>query len=109
MRVKLSIHNLADQSDERVFDRFPVLIGRSPDADITLQDRWVSRRHCEIHAGDGVLLVRDLGSKHGTLLNDAHITEGTMRPGDTLNVGLSTLVASFEQAVTSAREVESLT
>ena len=96
MKVKLSVRRLAGQCTEFVFDRFPVIIGRSEDADVTLDDRWASRRHCLIESQDGVLVVRDLDSKHGTLLNDAVISEAVLKPGDTLSIGLSTLTATYD-------------
>lgn len=98
MNVKLSVRRLAKQCEEVVFDRFPLIIGRSEDADITLDDRWASRRHCSIESQDGALIVQDLGSKHGTLLNDAIISEAVLKPGDTLSIGLTTLTAIYDTA-----------
>lgn len=97
-RVKLAVYHLSNKLDEFLFDSFPLVIGRSPDADITLDDRWASRRHCEIDQVDGSLVIRDLDSKHGTTLNDAPVNESPFQPGDTLGVGLCRLVASFEGA-----------
>lgn len=105
MRVILSLHRHMEDADEMVVERFPLVIGRSPEADITLDDRWVSRRHCELLMQDGNLCVRDLGSKHGILVNDSPVTEATLQPGDTLNVGLSTVVPAFDsQVLTEERE-----
>jgi pSer/pThr/pTyr-binding forkhead associated (FHA) protein len=87
---------MTDLLEEFVFEDFPLVIGRGLEADITLEDRWVSRFHCEIRVVEGGLVVRDLASKHGTLLNDAPITEGVLKPSDILSVGLSTIVASYE-------------
>jgi pSer/pThr/pTyr-binding forkhead associated (FHA) protein len=81
---------------EVAIEELPLVIGRSCDALICLDDRWVSRRHCEIDQVDGTLVVRDLGSKHGTYVNDQRINQAVLRPGDRLNVGLSVFVASFE-------------
>ncbi|MBP88355.1 MAG: hypothetical protein CMJ64_16840 [Planctomycetaceae bacterium] len=98
MSVRLSVYRHRDQPEEVVVDRFPLVIGRSPDADITLDDRWVSRRHCELEMIDGVIVVRDLGSKHGILVNDSPVCESPLQPSDTLNVGLSRVVAVYEKA-----------
>ncbi len=98
MNVKLFVRRSTEPCEEFVFDQFPVVIGRSEDADITLDDRWASRRHCLIEAQDGMLIVQDLGSKHGTLLNDAIISEAVLKPGDTLRIGLSALTASYDHA-----------
>ena len=75
---------------------FPVVIGRNPDSGIAIDDRWVSRRHCEIDEADGVLVVRDLGSKHGTLVNNEAIVEAKLFPGDKLSLGMTSFVASYK-------------
>ena len=96
--MNLAVRRSGNQLTEFVFDQFPLIIGRSADADVTLDDRWASRRHCLIEAQDGTFVVQDLGSKHGTLLNDAIISEAILRPGDTLSIGLTTLTATYEYA-----------
>ena len=106
MNLKLSVRRLANQCAELMFDQFPLVIGRSADADITVDDRWASRRHCLIESQNGTLIVQDLGSKHGTLLNDAIISEAVLKPGDRLSIGLTTLTASYE-ALDSAGAVRS--
>ncbi len=75
-------------------DGLPIVIGRGFEVDVRLNDRWVSRRNCEIFFRDGAIHVRDLSSSNGTLLNDVHITEAQLRCGDKLTVGLSTFVIS---------------
>lgn len=104
MNVKLSVRRMASQSAEFVFDQFPLVIGRSENADIKLDDRWASRRHCLIEAHDGTLVVQDLGSKHGTLLNDAIISEAVLKPGDALRIGLTTLIATYDDASVDAHD-----
>ncbi len=43
-----------------------VIIGRGSEADVRIDDRDVSRRHCEIVIRADGIVVRDLGSTHGT-------------------------------------------
>jgi pSer/pThr/pTyr-binding forkhead associated (FHA) protein len=76
----------------------PVLMGRGPDAEIQVPDRFASRRHCEISVRDGTLFVRDLGSSNGCLVNGRFTNESSLRPGDTLSVGLTTFVVLYETA-----------
>jgi pSer/pThr/pTyr-binding forkhead associated (FHA) protein len=66
----------------------PLVAGRSPDADIRLDDPFASDLHVRFAVGDGGLLATDLGSTNGTFLNEAAITgEVTVRPGDTIRLG----------------------
>ena len=50
-------------------DKPSTRIGRWPDNDIVIEDRWVSRYHAEVHREGHQYSVRDLGSKNGTFLN----------------------------------------
>lgn len=91
--MHLQFHLTMVQQPDCTFGPFyeTVLIGRSDEADIRLHDRWASRHHCEIHPIDGRLVVHDLESTHGTLLNREHVTEGVLHPGDEITIGLTKL------------------
>ena len=47
----------------------PITIGRAPTATLIVPDAQVSRLHARIDFSDGVLSVRDLDSRNGTLVN----------------------------------------
>jgi hypothetical protein len=74
----------------------PILMGRCPQSDLHLHDTWISRRHCELIAVDDGLLVRDVGSKHGTFVNHEHVEQKLLRDGDTLSIGLTNFLVSYE-------------
>ena len=89
MFAKLVSHGGLCQGQEFAIEQFPFVFGRAANVSLQLDDRWVSRRHCQIETVDGQLKVRDLNSTHGTLLNDRPIDEATLRAGDRLTVGLT--------------------
>ena len=66
----------------------PVVIGRSPGADIVIGDDFVSGKHTRISpAGDGAV-IEDLGSTNGTLLNGRRLSAPQqLRPGDAIDIG----------------------
>lgn len=105
MNVVLSLYHLSAKIREFPVRAFPLIIGRSPSADIAVDDRWASRRHCRLDLEQGRLVVRDLGSKYGTFVNDCLVRESALLPGDKLNVGLSTFVASYYLAPTQGAGV----
>lgn len=79
-------------------DRLPATLGRHPEAGVRLSDSWVSRSHCEIRDRNGTLVVRDLGSKHGTYVNGKKVTtEAPLAPGDRLSVGLTSFLVEWEE------------
>ena len=96
LRGKLQIEGGPEDGRELSLGRLPLTIGRGDETDLMIIDRWVSRRHCEIFERDGMLAVRDLGSRHGTQVNGEAITETALNPGDRLCLGLTTLIAHYE-------------
>ena len=65
------------------------VIGRARDCHLQLSSSFVSRHHCELipDQNNGAVRVRDLGSQHGTFVNDEKIEkEGELRDGDRLTV-----------------------
>lgn len=66
----------------------PVVIGRSPGADIVIGDDFVSGKHSRVTpAGDGAVL-EDLGSTNGTLLNGKRVeAPQSLREGDSIDIG----------------------
>jgi predicted component of type VI protein secretion system len=64
------------------------LVGRSPEADIRLDDEAVSWNHLEIEMRGEVLMATDLDSSNGTALNGEPLERPRrLRNGDTLIVG----------------------
>ncbi|MDI6711601.1 MAG: FHA domain-containing protein [Anaerosomatales bacterium] len=52
----------------------PVLIGRSPDADLVIADEFVSAIHARVTPDSDGVVVEDLGSTNGTLLDGQPVT-----------------------------------
>ena len=77
-------------------DRTPFTIGRGADRDLSLPFPQISREHaCVERDADGYVL-RDMGSRHGTFVNGIQISNARLRPRDTIKLGLSQAVLSFE-------------
>lgn len=62
-------------------------IGRSPDAQVTLQDGSVSGMHCSVVRTGRQYTLRDLNSTNGTYLNEAPVTETILQDGDVIELG----------------------
>ena len=59
-----------------------MILGRGKDADFRVDDPNVSRRHAAIYWNDGRLMVEDLGSTNGTMVNGYPVTSTVLRPKD---------------------------
>jgi hypothetical protein len=62
------------------------LIGRV-NTDILIEDRLASRLHCAIEVGEEGIVLRDLGSTNGTLVNDEPVVTALLVNGSTFRVG----------------------
>jgi pSer/pThr/pTyr-binding forkhead associated (FHA) protein len=72
-------------------------IGRDPAQTVALQDGGVSSLHAQITVHDGVLFLRDLGSRNGTYVNGALVTvPHLLKDGDRIHVGNVDLVFRTE-------------
>ena len=68
--------------------RGPVIVGRSPNADIVIGAGYVSARHARFSLMGQNLFVEDLGSTNGTAVNGQRISElCALRNNDVVNVG----------------------
>jgi diguanylate cyclase (GGDEF)-like protein len=69
-----------------------LVVGRGPAAAVRVEDDAVSRRHCQVQVeGDGSVVLVDLGSRNGTLLNGRRVERVRLAEGDKLQVGTSTV------------------
>ena len=72
-----------------------LLIGRAEECDVRPLSEDVSRRHCEVVVGPSDAFIQDLGSRNGTFVNGARITERTkLADGDLIRVGVLELKVS---------------
>jgi FHA domain-containing protein len=71
------------------FDLFGgISLGRSPDADIRLDDRYASGIHARVFNRSGAYFVEDMNSTNGTLLNSRDLHgEAELTPGDLIRIG----------------------
>jgi class 3 adenylate cyclase len=77
-----------------------LLVGRV-DADLTIDDELVSRRHAEIRAVEGALEIEDRGSLNGTWVNGERIAgPRTLVPGDVIKLGKTSLAVESDPADT---------
>ncbi|KUN81841.1 FhaA domain-containing protein [Streptomyces griseoruber] len=71
--------------------RGTLVLGRSTEADVRIDDPGVSRRHCEIRTGSPST-IQDLGSTNGIVVDGQHTTRATLRDGSRIVVGSTTVI-----------------
>jgi len=79
------------------------IIGREAESDVQINERQISRRHAEIVLTLEGYTIRDLGSKNGTFLNGATLTNTPrlLRNGDEIGVALTSKLTFIEDNATA--------
>jgi adenylate cyclase len=86
--------------------QLPAKLGRGRDCGVFLPYPLVSRRHCEIVAERGKLVVRDLGSLNGTFVGCHRITRAELGHGDLLTVGSVTFRAIYQNPKSAGDDLD---
>lgn len=81
-KITLSAGTLGYEVTKRV-----VLIGRSRQCDLTLEDSNISRRHAELRQRGNEYLIVDLDSTNGVEVNGKKVKTKTLQNGDVLTLG----------------------
>src|SRR2546428_3679448 len=81
-------------ADGRSFDVSGELVVGRVEADISLDDEEVSRRHALVRRAGGGIEILDLGSRNGTWVNGVRISSAThLAHGDDVRLGQTMLRA----------------
>jgi predicted component of type VI protein secretion system len=107
MELKLIVLAGAKEGTQIPLKKDKFIIGRASECTLRAGSSAISRRHCAIVRKDGAWLVRDLGSRNGTFLNDSAVETPTpLKVGDEIRVGplhfrVEQRVAAAESAAAS--------
>lgn len=67
------------------------VIGRGDQATLRLPDVGISRRHARLDYDGTQVVLTDLGSTNGTMVNGQRISAVALNPGDMIQIGTTTL------------------
>ena len=86
--------NVRDRYEQRVvpIDKDVFTIGRRSESDLPLGSSDISRDHARITRVDGRYVVEDCGSRYGTYVNGARVTEHWLVHGDRIELGRNATV-----------------
>lgn len=90
--------------------RYPIskgrtVIGRGSDADITVDDTGISRRHVEVLWDGKRGQVNDLGSTNGSQLNGQRLSQAPLAPDSVIDIGRTRIVFRVLAQATDADQL----
>lgn len=70
-----------------------IVLGRSAQCDVHIDQEGVSRKHALLErSADGAVQIVDLGSRNGTFVNGQAVSRETLRDGDKIQIGGTTIL-----------------
>ncbi len=72
-------------------------IGSHPRCDLVIDDPTVSRFHCEVRIGEDRAVLRDTGSRNGTLVDDVRILEAFLADGSRVRIGRTVIRVDYAE------------
>jgi ABC-type multidrug transport system ATPase subunit/pSer/pThr/pTyr-binding forkhead associated (FHA) protein len=105
-RAVLTIQAGPDSGKTVQLSEAELIIGRTPPADLVINQAEVSRRHARIFFQNGQYFLEDLGSSNGTVVNGSAVTAAVaLNSGDAIGLG-SEVQISFRIASQAAAKTD---
>jgi pSer/pThr/pTyr-binding forkhead associated (FHA) protein len=100
MKVKLKVLHGAHAGKELPVKGPQFIIGRGEGCHLRAKSDTISRQHCIVAISDGKVLVKDLGSKNGTFINEEPVEKtSVLRMGDTLRAGALSFEVMIDHSI----------
>ncbi len=89
-----------------------VIVGRSPDNEVYIKSKFVSRHHAQLVSDESGCVIEDLNSTNGVFLGEKQVKKYRLRDGDTVSLGVHELIyhdlrkqSEFDSSETIADDV----
>jgi type II secretory pathway predicted ATPase ExeA len=78
--------------DDLQFPPGRIIVGRSPDNEIYIKSKFVSRHHAQLITDKDGCVIEDLNSTNGVFLGEKQVKKYRLRDGDVVSLGVHELV-----------------
>ena len=90
--TKIEVRSGGKSISEHHFGAGRIIAGRSPENEIYIKSKFVSRHHAQLVSDDDGCIVEDLNSTNGILIGDERIKKYRLKDGDVISMGVHELV-----------------
>ena len=88
------------------FPQGRVIVGRSPDNEIYIKSKFVSRHHAQLVSDDDGCMIEDLNSTNGMFIDEKQIKKRRLQDGDVVLLGVHQLVYTDLREVAKPTDVD---
>ena len=100
------------RDDDRLsVQHFPlgrVIVGRSPDNEIYIKSKFVSRHHAQLVSDEDGCVIEDLNSTNGVFIGEKQVKKHRLRNGDIVSLGVHELIYVDLRQITDLANEENL-
>jgi len=82
-----------------------IIVGRSPDNEIYIKSKFVSRHHAQLVSDEDGCIIEDLNSTNGMFIDEKQIKKRRLQTGDVVSLGVHQLVYTDLRNVVASTDV----
>jgi type II secretory pathway predicted ATPase ExeA len=90
--TQIAVRSNGEVLAEHTFPLGRVIVGRSPDNEIYVKSKFVSRHHAQLVSDENGCVIEDLNSTNGLFLGAKQVKKYRLRDGDVVSLGVHELV-----------------
>jgi len=90
------------------FPQGRVIVGRSPDNEIYIKSKFVSRHHAQLVSDEEGCVIEDLNSTNGMFIDEKQIKKRRLRNGDVISLGVHQIVYTDLREVAGPTEADAV-
>jgi type II secretory pathway predicted ATPase ExeA/pSer/pThr/pTyr-binding forkhead associated (FHA) protein len=90
--TQIELRSEGESLSVQSFPKGRVIVGRSPDNEIYIKSKFVSRHHAQLVTDDDGCVIEDLNSTNGVFLGEKQVKKYRLRSGDIVSLGVHELV-----------------
>jgi len=90
--MRIEVRAEGESLSEQSFGPGRIIVGRSPDNEIYIKSKFVSRHHAQIISDEEGCLIEDLNSTNGVFVGEKQVKKYRLNDGDVISLGVHDLV-----------------
>ena len=90
--TQIEVRSDGDRLSVQSFPPGRIIVGRSPDNEIYIKSKFVSRHHAQLISADDGCTIEDLNSTNGVFIGEKQIKKHRLRNGEVVTLGVHELV-----------------
>ena len=104
--TQIEVRSDGDRLSVQSFPPGRIIVGRSPDNEIYIKSKFISRHHAQLVSDESGCVLEDLNSTNGVFMAEKQVKKHRLRNGDVISIGVHELVYTDLRQAERAGEEE---